>query len=186
MCSPTSRIMPAPSNQLFLQIPVIQWTSPARLVARLLATQLGDSVHDYVFIDFCAGGGGPTPSIERHLNKRILAPAAGPVSAPGSYAAVAAKDTPAEGSSARRPVRFVLTDLHPHEENWRAAAARSPNVSYEARSVDAANVPADLLDGYKKDGKKAFRLFNLAFHHFDDPLAKAILKNTVETSDGFG
>lgn len=30
-----------------------------------------------------------------------------------------------------------------------------------------------------------FRLFNLAFHHFDDPLAKAILKNTLETSDGF-
>jgi hypothetical protein len=34
-------------------------------------------------------------------------------------------------------------------------------------------------------GTRPFRLFNLAFHHFEDPLAKAILKNTLETSDGF-
>ena len=101
---------------------------------------------------------------------------------------MAAKDTPAEQGNAERhgPVRFVLTDLHPHEENWRRAAERSANIGYEASSVDAANVPPAMLDGYKKDGKKVFRLFNLAFHHFDDPLAKAILKNTVETSDGFG
>jgi len=86
----------------------------------------------------------------------------------------------------KRPVRFVLTDLHPHVDDWKKAASASPNLSYITNSVDAAHAPADIVGQYKAEGTKVFRLFNLAFHHFDDPLAKAILKNTVETSDGFG
>lgn len=190
LCSTPNKRPPTAYRPNPLQIPGLQWISPARLVSNLLASQLSNSIRDYVFIDFCAGAGGPTPSIERYLNSRIAAEGGAArgrgSSKPGSYAAAAAKDTPAEGSSGAGAVEFVLTDLHPHEENWRKAAERSPNVGYVARSVDASNVPPELLDGYKKDGKKVFRLFNLAFHHFDDPLAKAILKNTVETSDGFG
>jgi hypothetical protein len=129
------------------------------MVAGLLANLLGSSLHDYVYIDFCAGGGGPTPSIERQLNKTIL------------------------GSG--EPLQFVLTDLHPHEERWSKTAESNPNISYEAGSVDASDVPPELIARYKQQGKKVFRLYNLAFHHFDDPLAKAILKNTIETSDGF-
>lgn len=79
----------------------------------------------------------------------------------------------------------MLTDLHPNTESWARAAARSEHIGYEPKSVDAAHAPRELVDGYTSKGKKVFRLFNLAFHHFDDPLAKAILKNTLETSDGF-
>ncbi|KAH9890150.1 hypothetical protein F4778DRAFT_752785 [Xylariomycetidae sp. FL2044] len=90
-------------------------------------------------------------------------------------------------------VEFILTDLHPHLTSWEEASKKSDNVSYIGVPVDAANAPRDLLsrssgdDGGKGKKKKGvFRLFNLAFHHFDDELAKAILRNTVETSEGFG
>ena len=57
-----------------------------------------------------------------------------------------------------------------------------------AESVDATNAPRDLLDRaglWEGQDKKVMRLFSLAFHHFDDELAGNILKNTVETADGF-
>lgn len=147
--------------------------SPARIVSRLLEAHLGGSLSDHVFIDFCAGGGGPTPSIERYINKDI--------------------------SKNRRtpwpPVQFVLTDLHPHIENWTRAAARSPNIHFSPSQIDASAAPPDLLTNHLnstalnnsegKVAKKQFRLFNLAFHHFDDPLARRILANTLQTSDGF-
>lgn len=172
-------------------VPILQRCSPAQLAARVLSNTLGTAVRDYVFIDFCAGGGGPTPSIEKHLNQAIESTPSSSTSAvcdgpitngntnAHSYAAVAA-------APPKRPVRFVLTDLHPHVDDWKKAASASPNVTYVSDSVDAAHAPADLVGRYKSEGTKVFRLFNLAFHHFDDPLAKAILKNTVETSDGFG
>lgn len=34
-------------------------------------------------------------------------------------------------------------------------------------------------------GKNVMRLFNLSFHHFDDTLARGILKDTVDTGHGF-
>lgn len=169
-----------------LQVPFFQSGSPAQLAARVLASQLGSRVRSYVYIDFCAGAGGPTPSIERHLN--------GSLSSrdthhhhPKSYADAAATGTPAaqDDTSSDKPVQFVLTDLHPHRDDWAVAARESPNISYEPGSVDAANVPPGLVGRYKKEGKKVMRLFSLAFHHFDDPLARRILKNTVETSDAF-
>ena len=80
-------------------------------------------------------------------------------------------------------VKFVLTDLHPHIPDWTEASKRSENLSFVSDSVDAANAPAD-LNG--QDGKRIFRLYNLAFHHFEDKLGSAILKNTIETADGFG
>jgi len=80
-------------------------------------------------------------------------------------------------------VKFVLTDLHPHIAEWTKAAAKSENLSFVSNPVDAANAPTDLI---KRDGKKTFRLFFLAFHHFDDPMAREILRNTMETADGFG
>ncbi|KAK3349108.1 hypothetical protein B0T25DRAFT_632675 [Lasiosphaeria hispida] len=175
-------------------VPFIQKSSPAHLVAHILSTNLATTVRDYVFIDFCAGGGGPTPSIEKHLNQTIsTTPPTATITTNGtghspspahddsSYAAVAAAPPPPA-----QPVRFILTDLHPHVDAWKKAALLSPNLSFVRTSVDAAHAPGDLVGGYKAEGKKVFRLFNLAFHHFDDPLARAILKNTVETSDGFG
>lgn len=83
-------------------------------------------------------------------------------------------------------VRFVLTDLHPHVAEWEAACRRSEHLSYIAEPVDASDAPAELIARHAAPGRKVFRLYNLAFHHFDDGLARAMLKNTVETSDGFG
>jgi hypothetical protein len=169
------------------QIPILQRSSPARLVAQVLSKKLNTSIRDYVFIDFCAGGGGPTPAIEQELNRSLDSPSSSPTLAPSAAPTInGVPPSYAEVAAAPAPVRFVLTDLHPHVADWRKAAAASPNLSYVAESVDAAHAPADLVGRYKSQGQKVFRLFNLAFHHFDDPLAKAILKNTVETSDGFG
>lgn len=173
-------------------LPPLQQCSPAALVATILQRVLGSTISKFVYIDFCAGAGGPTPFIERALNEALAAadsPSSSHHAAPNgnkkngasstmSYAAVTAK-----GSKA---VDFVLTDLHPHVESWERAARNSENIAYESRSVDAANAPPELVGRYKRMGKKVFRLFSLAFHHFDDDLARAILKNTVETSDGFG
>ena len=168
-------------------MPFFQTGSPASLAARVLASQLGPRVRSYVYIDFCAGAGGPTPSIEKHLNGSLSS--SHPPGPPKSYADAAAAGSPPTSESTNgghlEPVKFVLTDLHPHPDDWAVAARESPNISYEPGSVDAADAPPELVGRYKKEGKKVMRLFSLAFHHFDDALARAILKNTVETSDAF-
>ncbi|KAL1840896.1 hypothetical protein VTJ49DRAFT_7638 [Mycothermus thermophilus] len=150
---------------------------PASIVATLLRTHLSPygPLSSYIFIDFCAGGGGPTPSIEQDINAR-----------PKTRPAVLDQE----------PVRFVLTDLHPHPFLWSLAGAWSPRppqfrrgraLTYVHEPVDATCVSADLLQRILlTDGddskKKIFRLFNLAFHHFDDDLARRILKDTVNNS----
>lgn len=194
-----------------VHIPVLQPSSAATIVAETLRRVLGDRVSRHTYIDFCAGAGGPTPFIERALNEqlerastttttattRAVVPAgvvngernAASESTP-SYAAIANPE--AESAAVREErvaVDFVLTDLHPHVEAWAAAAKKSDRLTYVAQPVDAARAPADLLRKYSRkggNGRGIFRLFNLAFHHFDDGLARSILKNTVETSDGFG
>ncbi|KAI0864568.1 hypothetical protein F4860DRAFT_414256 [Xylaria cubensis] len=187
------------------RVPLLQPCSPATLVANILRRQLGASVSSYTYIDFCAGAGGPTPYIEQALNQQLDATrgSSSPASSDdkpssttsaSSYAAVAAQN-PAQSrghtasvrdSNRNEPVKFILTDLHPHVESWEKAASKSPHLTYVSTPVDAAAAPPDLITQNKTSGKGVFRLFNLAFHHFDDDLARAILKNTVSTSDGFG
>lgn len=159
-------------------MPFLQASSPAALVASTLRRVLPgkDNVTKYTFVDFCAGAGGPTPEVERILNAQLLEES----------------EFAAEGGERKRnaheragPVQFVLTDLHPHLDAWTTAAKKSENLTFIAKSVDAANAPRALL-GNDEGEKKVFRLFNLAFHHFDDPLAAEILRNTLETADGFG
>lgn len=141
-------------------MPVLQKESPAQLVSTILARVLDDDTTSYTFVDFAAGAGGPTPCIESELNKQLQA-------------------------QSRPSVKFVLTDLHPHVKAWKAAAKKSHHLDYVTQSVDAANAPESLQTQYQK-GKKFFRIFNLAFHHFDDELASKILADTLRTSDGFG
>ena len=146
-----------------LRLPILQAQSPADLVASILSRVLGDKVSEYAYVDFASGAGGPTPYIERNLNGRITA----------------------KGQDAK-PAKFVLTDLHPHKEAWKALAKKSANLGFVENSVDAADAPADLLDRVPgAQGKKTMRLFSLAFHHFDDDLAAEILRNTADTADGF-
>ncbi|KAM0277724.1 hypothetical protein ACHAQH_005585 [Verticillium albo-atrum] len=143
--------------------PGLQAASPARLAADLLERHLGlAALPSHTFIDFCAGSGGPTPTIERILNRRL-----------------AAADLP--------PAKFVLTDLHPNPASWSRAAAASNNLVYEPSPIDASAAPPSLIAQHRGTSpkKQIFRLFNLAFHHFPDSLARRILKDTVSTSNGF-
>ncbi|KAG0651441.1 hypothetical protein D0Z07_1939 [Hyphodiscus hymeniophilus] len=155
-----------------------------RLVASTLSRTLSDSVTTYTYVDFCAGAGGPTPFIERDLNAQLSSRTLsdGPTNGTASGLAPLSPRVLSSGADSGA-VKFVLTDLHPHIPDWTEASKRSENLSFVSEPVDAANAPTHLN---RKDGKKIFRLYNLAFHHFDNELGMAILKNTIETADGFG
>ncbi|KAI9699116.1 MAG: hypothetical protein M1836_003305 [Candelina mexicana] len=146
-----------------IKLPFVQVASPASLAASVLRRLLNTSTSKYTVVDFCAGAGGPTPTIEKLLNEQLTSPR----------------------DERNKSVEFILTDLHPHLDAWQEAVKKSDNLGYIAKSVDAANAPTDLIQE-KARGRKVIRLFNLAFHHFDDELATQILKNTIETADGFG
>jgi hypothetical protein len=162
----------------------LQKVSPAQLVASTLYRALSDDVTKYTYVDFCAGAGGPTPFIEKDLNSQL---SSGIADESSSNAASVTGLTPRSPHAAKPiskgNVKFVLTDIHPHIPDWTEASKRSENLSFVSDSVDAANAPASLN---RNGEQKIFRLYNLAFHHFDNELGSAILRNTIETADGFG
>ncbi|KAF3928583.1 hypothetical protein AA313_de0201830 [Arthrobotrys entomopaga] len=137
--------------------------SASSCLAKVLRTELGPSLSSYTFIDFCAGAGGPTPIVEKHLNGQLK-------------------------KEGLETVKFVLTDLYPNPEAWKQIQERSPAFSYVAQPVDAGKAPKKevLLGDDGSKGKKIFRMFNLAFHHFDDDGAKRILKDALNGSDAIG
>lgn len=162
--------------------PLIQPASPASLVARTLQQVLGDSLKQNTFVDFCSGAGGPTPYIEKEVNKRSVE----------ALKERAQRDWQLHTNGVRKAlgenVDFVMTDIHPHLSAWSAASKQSANLHFVPTSVDAANAPTniqELANVPARDSKQVFRLFSLAFHHFPDPLAISILRNTLATSDGF-
>lgn len=162
------------------KVPLIQTKSPANLVAMTLYDVLSSRIAEYTYVDFCAGAGGPTPFIEKDLNAKLMSREPRSPTTPTGRITRSSQSTIKD--DAPREVKFYLTDLHPHVPDWTEAAKKSKNLSYVAEPVDAANAPKNLVDS---EGKKIFRLFNLAFHHFEDDLGRAILKNTIETADGF-
>ena len=168
-----------------LRFPLIQSVSPSALVAKTLHDVLGSRLKEYTFVDFCSGAGGPTPYIEREVNKAFMQAQEEEKLRNGQLGS----NGHVNGYGGRENgVDFVMTDLHPHLPAWSRAAQCSKNLHYVASSVDAANAPADLLKLAGKSSRtqgKVFRLFSLAFHHFSDPLAVRILRNTLSTSDGF-
>lgn len=141
-----------------MSLPFFQVLSPARVVAQLLIRELGSSLSQYTFVDFCAGAGGPTPSIEREVNGHLR-------------------------SKNEKPVDFVLTDIHPNVASWDNFAKKNDHITYVAESVDASKAPPSLTE--RGDGKKLMRLFNLAFHHFDDNLATDIFRDAIKTNQAF-
>lgn len=165
--------------------PVLQKASPAQIVASTLYQNLSDDVTEYTYVDFCAGAGGPTPFIEKDLNAQLSSSISeeSSTNGEGSNGLTPRSPRTAKPVTGKGDVKFILTDIHPHIPDWTEAAKRSKNLSFVSESVDAANAPASLNGNGEQ---KIFRLYNLAFHHFDDTLGSAILKNTLETADGFG
>lgn len=174
--------------------------SPAGYCANLLQDHLRH-LERHVFIDSCAGAGGPTPEIERILNSKLT-------------------------RQGKQPVKFVLTDLYPNIRMWsEAAKGREGLLTFEGKPVNATdagavvekwkrvgvtgdrangngngNGNADVNgnagdggirmrrteDGKRTDGMgRVCRVFNLAFHHFDDDMARNILQDTMENSHAF-
>lgn len=108
---------------------------------------------------------------------------------------------------------FILTDIRPPLNHWSLLPRTSPtgHLHYIPHSIDASAAPSPrfLLSLAKppiappgstntntkttsfapkpslQPQPKIFRLYSLAFHHFTDPLALAILKDTLHHSAGF-
>ena len=83
----------------------------------------------------------------------------------------------------------MLTDFYPNPEAWKNIAAKSSGrVTWVAEPVDAGNAPSreTLVESIEEDRGKVFRMFSLAFHHFDDAGAKRIARDAILNSDGFG
>jgi hypothetical protein len=94
-------------------------------------------------LDLCSGAGGPASILARELER------------------------------AGTPVKFLLTDLHPHPESWQSLRASQPGVvDFVPDSVDATHIPEAL------GGRRARVIIN-SFHHFSPELARAILRGAV-------
>ena len=185
------RVQAALTNFWTITVPFLQSASISSTLASTLRSLLGPSLTSYTFVDFCSGAGGPTRSIERSVNLKLRGNAAWSSNKSTSNDIELVRLNGVGKESTEEGVGFVLTDIHPHLEAWEKAAKRSDHLKYVRESVDAGNVPPDLLasvDGMSgaQQQRKVFRLFSLAFHHFDDPAATQILRNTLETSSGIG
>ncbi|KPI36159.1 uncharacterized protein AB675_8972 [Cyphellophora attinorum] len=90
-----------------------------------------------------------------------------------------------------------MTDIEPNVPAWQGWCKKSESgkLDYVEEKVDATGAPGRSVllgedksmngHGKQKKGKKIMRLFSLAFHHFDDDMARRVLKDAVETGDGF-
>ncbi|OCL03169.1 hypothetical protein AOQ84DRAFT_357031 [Glonium stellatum] len=156
------------------QLPIIQTKSPAVLAATILESALDKMTSTgnnskLTVIDFCAGGGGPTPILERTINA-------------------------ARAPAGKIPLEFLMSDLYPHIDAWMASSSSSDHLSFIPQPVDATSPPIAALstestEVHSKNGPRSdtrvFRLFCLAFHHFNNDMAKQVLDSTMKTSDGF-
>jgi hypothetical protein len=172
-------------------VPLLQSAAASSTFASTLRSLLGPSLTSYTFVDFCSGAGGPTPSVEQSINLKLRGNAEWSKNKSTSNDIELVRLNGVGKEPIDASVDFVLTDIHPHLEAWEKAAKRSDHLRFVREGVDAGNAPLDLLarvEGLSREQqqKKVFRLFSLAFHHFDDPAATQILRNTLQTSSGFG
>jgi len=73
------------------------------------------------------------------------------------------------------PPRFLITDLFPRVQIWTQAKRRRPHsIDFIPEPVDATRIPAFLSEGRA-------RVIVNAFHHFQPDLARAILRNAVDS-----
>ena len=114
-----------------------------------------DDVANFTFVDACAGAGGPTPLMEERLNRKLR-------------------------SQGKAAAPFILTDLYPDLNAWKPIVKKSQNISYIETPIDATKARR-----LAAPSRKECRTFNLCFHHFDDPAAKAVLRSAVQEADAF-
>lgn len=130
-------------------------TSTAAQVCDVITANLPNHPSEYHFVDACAGAGGPTPIFEAILNDRMAV----------------------EG---KPPIDFLLTDLYPDLEAWKAIVKKSDHIAYVGTPVDATKAGR-----YAARDKKELRIFNMCFHHFDDDGARKVLRSCMEESEAF-
>lgn len=75
-----------------------------------------------------------------------------------------------------------MTDLFPNVASWKRLVKGRPSLFFEEGSVNASE-GGEVVARWGRE--RTCRLFNLAFHHFDDQLAGDILQDTVQNSDAF-
>lgn len=156
------------------RVPLLQQVTPAELAAKLILRtleEIGDLDEGKIsVIDFCSGAGGPIPTIERIVNEQ-------------------------RSAQGKKPVPFLMSDLYPNLDAWLEVCAQSKgSLSFIPQEVDATDPPVSATSstsrysrtaqGYRSD-TRVFRLYCLAFHHFDDELARKVLESTMQTADGF-
>ncbi len=106
-----------------------------------------EQTHARQIIDLCSGGAGPWLSL---------------------HPAVRQADS----------LKVLLTDKFPNVEAFRRAAALSDGaIEFTVESVDATNVPEEML---------GFRTLFSSFHHFRSEQARAILSDAVRKNRGIG
>jgi hypothetical protein len=158
------------SEEWVTRIPILQKHSPAELAASIIDKALviaGSEMNDFIVVDFCSGAGGPVPAIAKLVNKR-------------------------QTQAGHRPIKFHMTDIKPHVSSWDKLARESASLGYISEPVDATNPPRSVTSAraYENDGdshhpRRTFHLFCLAFHHFDDDMARNVLRSTMLTAHGF-
>lgn len=111
----------------------------------LLLNEILKQTGEAKIVDLCSGGGGYSEQVYYELNKI----------------------TPGD-------ISLTLTDKFPNIEAYEHLQNKTNGkIAFDTRSVDAANVPADL---------KGIRTMFSAIHHFQPEQVSAILKNAVESN----
>ena len=136
-----------------------QATSAEILTTRVIKLFEGRNMADYMFVDFCSGSGGPTPMIAEQVNRGL--------------------------EKSAQHIRFVLTDIKPNIRVWQNLTAKSDNISYIELPINATD-PSNQKLSTIAHGSRVFRTFHGCFHHFEDREAKAILRASIQRSEGFG
>jgi hypothetical protein len=75
-------------------------------------------------------------------------------------------------------IKIILTDKYPNTSAYEFLSAKTDGaISFVDTSIDATDVPPTL---------RGFRTIFSGFHHFNNRMAKAVLKNAVDTRSGIG
>lgn len=105
--------------------------------------------HTKQIVDLCSGGSGAMEQISQIINRQ-----------------------------SDDKIKIILTDKFPNVNAFQLLATKSKShISFLEISVDAANVPSNLI---------GFRTVFSAFHHFSKPFAKSVIQNAVDAKSGIG